>query len=84
MEKCREQHRPLYAPFNDLSKAFDSVDRDLLWLILERCGCFPRFVQLIKELHEGMTLRIKMDGNLRTIRGGAGSQAGVRSSAGTI
>ena len=59
MEKCREQHRDLYVAFVDLSKAFDSVDRELLWAILRRCGCPPRFTELVRELHDGMTVRVR-------------------------
>jgi len=33
-EKCREQHRPLYMAFIDLSKAFDTIDRAILWKTL--------------------------------------------------
>ena len=33
-EKCREQHQDLYLAFVDLTKAFDSVNRHLLWNIL--------------------------------------------------
>ena len=33
-EKCREQHQDLYLAFVDLTKAFDTVNRDLLWNIL--------------------------------------------------
>ena len=33
-EKCREQHRNLFAVLVDLWKAFDTVDRELLWKIL--------------------------------------------------
>ena len=29
-EKCREQHRNLYVAFIDLTKAFDTVNQDLL------------------------------------------------------
>ena len=32
-EKCREQSRELYLAFIDLTKAFDTVSRDLLWQI---------------------------------------------------
>ena len=34
MEKCREQHRDLYICFVDLSKAFDKVERNMLWEVL--------------------------------------------------
>ena len=33
-EKCREQHRDLFIAFIDLTKAFDTVNRDLLWKVL--------------------------------------------------
>lgn len=64
MEKCREQHRDLYIAFVDLSKAFDSVDRELLWSVLQRCGCPPRFTELVRELHDGMTVRVRYGGEL--------------------
>ena len=35
-EKTKEKNTTLYAVFVDFSKAFDSVDRDLLWLVLTR------------------------------------------------
>ena len=63
-EKSREQHRDLYVAFIDLSKAFDSVDRNLLWLILLRSGCTERFVQLIASLHNGMSVRIRVGDDL--------------------
>ena len=64
MEKCREQHRDLYIAFIDLSKAFDSVDRDLLWKILEKCGCPPRVINIIRQLHDGMQVQVKAAGKL--------------------
>ena len=64
MEKCREQHRDMYIAFVDLSKAFDSVDRDLLWAVLRRSGCPERYTQLIQELHEGMNVRVRFAGEL--------------------
>ena len=33
-EKCEEQNMPLYSVFIDLTKAFDSADREALWRIL--------------------------------------------------
>ena len=35
-EKCREQGKPLYVAFIDLTKAFDLVSRDGLFKILPR------------------------------------------------
>ena len=38
-EKCREQNKGLYVTFVDLTKAFDTVSRKGLWLIMEHLGC---------------------------------------------
>jgi len=35
-EKCREQHKPLYIAFIDLTKAFDLVSREGLFNILPK------------------------------------------------
>ena len=53
-EKCREQHRDLYMVFIDLTKAFDSVNRQGLWLILHKIGCPDKFINIICSFHEGM------------------------------
>lgn len=52
-EKCREHHKPLYIVFVDLTKAFDTVNRSLLWNILEKFGCPPSYLAVLTALHEG-------------------------------
>ena len=37
-EKSREQRTPLYTAFFDLTKAFDTVHRETLWIILSKYG----------------------------------------------
>ena len=64
MEKSREQHKDLYIAFIDLAKAFDSIDRCLLWKILKKCGCPPKIIDLIQQLHDGMNVRVKISGDL--------------------
>ena len=61
-EKCREQHRDLFAVFVDLSKAFDTVNRDLLWKVLEKFGCPPKFIGVIKDFHQGMNASVSAAG----------------------
>ena len=51
-EKCREQNKGLHITFVDLTKAFDTVSREGLWLILERLGCPSRFMKMVVQLHE--------------------------------
>jgi hypothetical protein len=53
-EKCREQHRDLYVAFIDLTKAFDTVNRNVLWTALQKAGCPGKFVAVTRALHEGM------------------------------
>ncbi|KAL6475004.1 hypothetical protein MHYP_G00160440 [Metynnis hypsauchen] len=54
-EKCKEQNKDLYAVFIDLTKAFDTVNREALWMILQRLGCPRKFVQMIRQFHNNMT-----------------------------
>ena len=37
-EKCIEQNKALYSVFIDLTKAFDTINREALWTVLERYG----------------------------------------------
>ena len=53
-EKCREQHQDLYMVFIDLTKAFDSVHGEGLWKVLKKIGCPPKFINIIRSLHDGM------------------------------
>ena len=63
-EKCREQNIGLYAAFIDLTKAFDTVSRDGLWKILVRLGCPPKFLTILRQLHEGQQGQVKHNGSL--------------------
>ena len=63
-EKCIEQNLDLYHCFIDLSKAFDTVNREALWVVLGKCGCPPKFVSMIKSLHNDMKARVNFGGAL--------------------
>ena len=63
-EKCIEQRLPLYQVFVDLTKAFDTVNRDALWRILEKLGCPPTFVDMFRQLHTGMKAQLNFNGSL--------------------
>ena len=62
-EKCREQHQDLYFAFVDLTKAFDTVNRDLLWNILRKFGCPPTFIAILQQFHTGMCAQVVMAGS---------------------
>ena len=63
-EKCIEQQMPLYQVFVDLTKAFDTVNREALWKVLSKLGCPPTFLHMIKELHRNMKGRVAFNGKL--------------------
>ena len=56
----------LYATFIDFTEAFDTVSRTGLWLILERLGCPPKFLQMVIELHENQRGQVRLNGDLRS------------------
>ena len=58
-EKCRLHSEDLYLLFIDLKKAFDSINREGLWKILEKIGCPKLFVNLIRSFHCGMKVTVR-------------------------
>ena len=63
-EKCREQRRPLYIAFTDLTKAFDLVSRSgLFTTLLHRMGCLHKLLRMITSFHEGMKGTVQYDGS---------------------
>ncbi|PFX13419.1 Retrovirus-related Pol polyprotein from type-1 retrotransposable element R2 [Stylophora pistillata] len=63
-EKCMEQNKPLYLAIIDLTKAFNTVARELLWDVLVRSGCPRKFINMIKLMHDQMTTTVLVnDGN---------------------
>ena len=63
-EKCREQNMPLYLAFVDLTKAFDTVSREGLFLALSKIGCPPKLLSLVRSFHQDMKGTVQFDGNL--------------------
>ena len=46
----------------DLTKAFDMVSREGLFAILQKLGCPPRLLSLVKSLHGDMTASVSFEG----------------------
>ena len=63
-EECREQNIGLDAAFVDLTKAFDTISRDGLWKTLARLCCPPKFLTILRRLHEGQQDQVKHNGSL--------------------
>ena len=61
-EKCIEQQMDLYTVFIDLTKAFDTVNREALWSVLLKLGCPQKFTQLVRLFHDNMTGQVLSNG----------------------
>ena len=59
-EKAREQQCSLNICFFDIKKAYDTVNRDILWPLLLKCGLPLKVVTLIRKLHEGMKAVVRV------------------------
>ncbi|KAI8515959.1 hypothetical protein Bbelb_067720 [Branchiostoma belcheri] len=62
-EKCIEQRKDLFAVFIDLTKAFDSINREALWTILTKLGCPKKFTTLVRLFHDNMTAQVLIGGD---------------------
>ena len=60
-ELGRTSNTSLEICFIDLAKAYDSVDRVLLWIVLARYGVPRRMIKIIRMFHDGMRARVQLD-----------------------
>ena len=64
IEGAASRNLPLYATFIDFKKAFDSINRSMMFAILRHYGIPERIVSAIRILYEGSTSRVLIDGQL--------------------
>ena len=60
-ELARKKKIPPYVGFIDLTKAYDSVDRTLLWTVLARFGVQQNMTSVIRQFHDGMRTCVRLD-----------------------
>ncbi|CAB1100569.1 unnamed protein product [Ectocarpus sp. CCAP 1310/34] len=61
-ELGRRKKIPVYMLcFVDLNKAYDSVDREMLWKVLARTGIPAKLIEVIRQFHDGIRARARMD-----------------------
>ena len=61
LQELVRKDTPLFMCFTDLTKAYDSVDRTLLWTVLARFGIPPRMLAVIRQFHDGMRACVRLD-----------------------
>ena len=52
---------PLYVCFINLTEAYDSVDRNLLWTVLARFSVPQRMNSVMHQFHDGMRACVRLD-----------------------
>ena len=75
-ELARKKRIPLYVCIIHLIKAYDSVDRTLLWTVLTRFGVPQNMISIIRQFHDGMRACVRLDG--RVCSGWFAVQQGLR------
>ena len=65
-----------YVIFADLVKAYDTVDRELLWKIMSRYGCPEELIFVLRKLYTDITIELKGYGKGFTIPSTVGVKQG--------
>ena len=60
-ERARRKQISLYVCFIELTKAYDSVDRTLLWTVLARFGVPQNIILVIRQFHNDMRACVRLD-----------------------
>ena len=63
-EKAIEQEQELYIVFIDFRKAFDTVDRAMLWKTLKIFGCPEVLVDIVQQFHDGTRGKVMVGSQL--------------------
>ncbi len=64
LEQSKEFNSPLYSVFIDFEKAFDSLDRNILWQLMKHHGIPDKIISLIHSTYRGMECRVVHEGQL--------------------
>ena len=60
----RKARVSLFMYFIDIQKAYDTIDRTLLWQVLTRIGVPPQMIAVIQQFHDGMRACVRPDGGV--------------------
>ena len=56
---------PLFVCLIDFKKAFDRVDREIIWLRLEERGIHGKLLEAIKAMYSKVTQKVRINGTAR-------------------
>ena len=63
IEQSIEWNTSVYVNFIDFEKAFDSVDRQLLWQLMAHYGLPPKYINIIKSTYQDMQCQVLHQGH---------------------
>ena len=64
VETCVAAQSPLYTAFIDFRKAYDRVDRELLWKMLQKLGVHGECLRTLKAMYETVLLQVRFNGEM--------------------
>ena len=64
IEQSTEWQSLLYINFIDFEKTFESVDRDVIWMLMHHYGIPVKFVTLIQQMYENSSCQVIHNGKL--------------------
>ena len=76
VEKAIEHNTKVFLLFVDLRKAYDSVPRSAMWLVLQKYGVPTVVVDLVRGLHENMKATVLVAGESAQIQVSNGLRQG--------
>ena len=74
LQTVHEHNQEAYLVFVDLVKAYDTVNRELLFKILESYGIPPNLITILKKLYTDVMIHLKVGSKTETF----GSTCGVK------
>ena len=66
MERYKEANTDLHMIFIDLEKTYDRVPREVLWWVLEKRGVHVRYINVIKDMYDGVVTSVRTTGGYMT------------------
>eukprot|EP00798_Chlamydomonas_sp_ICE-L_P028679 gene28679-biopygen32588 len=64
VDKYREKKKPLFVAFVDFKKAYDWVNRDLLWDCLARLGVKDPYLSILKSMYNHVVFQVRLHGDI--------------------
>jgi hypothetical protein len=62
LQTLHEHNQESFALFKDLVKAYDTVNRELLWQILKKLGIPPQMIKVLQKLYNNIMYHMKIGG----------------------